>query len=202
MDWETVKTEYITTNTSYSKLAKKYETSKAVIAQKAGPEGWVKLRKQYKNAVLTKTLRKAANKESDRLSRIGTLANKALDVAMGAFEDEQQFNKYIVERREKYAVPELEGDEGDAAQFIIEKQWSEEQQFSKVDTRALKDLTAVIKDLASIIRNVYGIPTQAEAEAQRIAAERLALDKKKAEADSTDDGVEIVIAGEAEEWAR
>ena len=75
-------------------------------------------------------------------------------------------------------------------------------EFAKVDPKALKDLTGVLKDLTGLMRDFYNIPTPAQAEAQRIAAARLELDRKKAEADSTDDGVEVVIKGEAEEWAK
>ena len=104
---------------------------------------------------------------------------------MEAFEDEKQFNRYIIS----------EGIGGGATETT-------EREFAKVDTKALKDLTGVLKDLTGLMRDFYNIPTPAQAEAQRIAAARLELDRKKAEADSTDDGVEVVIKGEAEEWAK
>ena len=43
------------------------------------------------------------------------------------------------------------------------------------------------------MRDFYNIPTPAQAEAQRIAAERLALDKKRAEAgEATNTVLEII----------
>ena len=67
---------------------------------------------------------------------------------------------------------------------------------------ALKDLTGVLKDLTGLVRDLYGIPTQAQAEAQRIAAERLELDRKKAEDGSTDTHAELEIVGLPEEYKR
>ena len=40
-DWKKIKTEYITTETSYRKLAQKYGLDQATIARRAKKEGWV-----------------------------------------------------------------------------------------------------------------------------------------------------------------
>lgn len=185
-DWAKIKSEYITTNTSYRKLAEKYNIATSTMQNRAKRENWVELRKRHRRKIVERAVRKVEAKEADRLARIGVLANKALDVAMGAFEDEQQFNRYIIS-------------EGIECGGSV----TSERIFDKVDTKALRDLTAVIKDLASVIRNVYGIPTQAEVEAQRIAAERLEMDKRKAaEADShKQETVEVIFEGEdLEDW--
>lgn len=58
------------------------------------------------------------------------------------------------------------------------------------------------EDLTGLVRDLYGIPTQAQAEAQRIAAERLELDRKKAEEGSTDTHAELEIVGLPEEYRR
>lgn len=179
IDWAAIKTEYITTDTSYRRLSAKYGVSIAQICNVSKSEGWLEQRERHKNNVFTKACRKAEAKEVDRLARIGIAAGKALDVAVGAFEDEQQFNKYLVERREKYAG-DIEGPDGE---LLAERQWVEEQIYTKLDTKALKDLTAVLKDLTGIIRNVYGMPTQAEDAAQKLASERLDIEKQRLELD-------------------
>ena len=71
-----------------------------------------------------------------------------------------------------------------------------------MDTKALKDLTGVLKDLTGLVRDLYGIPTQAQAEAQRIAAERLELERKKAEAGSGGTQETLEIVGLPEEYKR
>ena len=146
------------------------------------------MREQYKNEVITKTLGKTSTKEAHRLHKLMNTTAKAIDTVVRAFADDNQFNRYIVEKKEKYASPKVLVDEnGEVIQAISEQQWAEEKVFNKVDTKALKDMTAVLKDLTALMRDFYNIPTPAQAEAQRLAAERLELDKRKYSMDEEDD---------------
>lgn len=47
MDWNSIKTEYITTKTSYRRLSEKYGLSAAAIAKRAGAENWGELRREW-----------------------------------------------------------------------------------------------------------------------------------------------------------
>ena len=201
-DWKAIKTEYITTDISQRQLADKYSVPLSSINRRSKKEGWVDDRQHHKHKVLTKTTEKIAIKEASRLSKLMETTGKAIDVAVKAFADGDQFNRYLVERREKYAAPDFqEDDEGNPIQAISEKSWTEEQRFSKIDTRALKDLTAVLKDLTGLMRDFYNIPTPAQAEAQRIAAERLAMEKRKVEAaDNETKEISVTFAAGPEEW--
>lgn len=176
VDWNPIKTEYITTKCSYRQLSEKYGVSIAQISRVCKKEQWKEQREQHAEKCFRKAEEKAANKEANRLARLITATTKAIDVAMEAFEDEQQFNRYIIS----------EGI-GDGATE------TEERIYSKVDTKALKDLTGVLKDLTGLMRDFYNIPTPAQAEAQRIAAERLALDKLKAATDDDDENETGVV---------
>ena len=69
-DWETIKTEYITTNTSQRKLADKYGINATTIAHRCKEEEWVKNRQLYKRKTLAKTIEKSANREANRLASI------------------------------------------------------------------------------------------------------------------------------------
>ena len=198
VNWEELKTEYITTDISQRKLAAKYGIGAVAISTRSKVEGWVEARKQYKAKTLAKTLEKSSTREANRLARLMDTTTKAIDVAVKAFEDESQFNRYLVDRREAYASPLIDED-GETA--ISERSWTEEKVFSKVDTKALKDLTSVLKDLTSLMRDFYNIPTPAQAEAQRIAAERLELDRLKATASKeTADDIEVIFNAGPEEW--
>lgn len=200
-DWLSIKTEYITTDTSYRKLAEKYGLSRVQVGNVGKQEGWVDLRRQYLEETLTKTLDKTADMDSSRLARLMETTSKAIDVVVGAFEDEQQFNRHFVERKEKYTAPTDVLDENGMVITVDERQWTEERIFAKVDTRALKDLTAVLKDLTGLMRDFYNIPTPAQAEAQRIAAARLAMDQKKADASETETSdLTVIFEAGPEEW--
>lgn len=55
-DWQAIKIEYITTKTSYRKLAEKYGINKDTIYQKAKSENWKELRRQHIENTQTKIL--------------------------------------------------------------------------------------------------------------------------------------------------
>lgn len=70
MDWETIKTEYITDSTmSYRKLAQKYKVGVQSITTRSKREGWIEQRERHKNRIVTKTLEKISERESSRISK-------------------------------------------------------------------------------------------------------------------------------------
>ena len=78
-DWQAIKTEYITTDTSYRKLAQKHGVGYSVIGEKARLEGWVEQREQYRNKTLTKTVNAISNKQVDRAAKLISVADLLLD---------------------------------------------------------------------------------------------------------------------------
>ena len=78
-DWQAIKTEYITTQTSYRKLAQKYGVSHVQIGNVGKEEKWVELRKQHFDNTFTKTVEKISQQEANRAARIHTVADKLLD---------------------------------------------------------------------------------------------------------------------------
>lgn len=202
VDWKAVRTEYVTTDISQRKLAEKHGIPYGTLKRRCADEKWVNARETYDRKVVAKTIEKTSDREANKLAKLIATTDKAIDVVAKAFEDENQFNRYLVETTEEYSVPEF-CEEADGDSHVISmRRWTEEQQFAKVDTKALKDLTTVLKDLTTLVRNLHGIPTQAEAESQRIAAERLKLEQHKADADNNGpDTIEVVFsAAGPEEW--
>ena len=76
VDWKKIKTEYITTNTSYRKLAKKYDIPFNTIQCRAKKEKWVELRNQYQDNIVAKSVKKAEESSIDYKSTIYDLAYK------------------------------------------------------------------------------------------------------------------------------
>ena len=77
-NWQKIKTEYITTDTSYRKLANKYGIDSAVIGRRAKNEEWVKLRQQYIDRTQTKTINAISNKQVDRAANLVSVADQLL----------------------------------------------------------------------------------------------------------------------------
>ena len=78
VDWKAIRTEYVTTDTSYRKLAIKYSVDRAVLGQRAKREGWVEEKAKYQAKTQTRVLSAIANKQVNRASRLQTVADKLL----------------------------------------------------------------------------------------------------------------------------
>lgn len=76
VDWKKVKTEYITTNISYRKLAKKHDIPFNTLQCRAKKEAWVELRKRHQDNVVAKSVEKAEENAVDYKSAIYDLAYK------------------------------------------------------------------------------------------------------------------------------
>lgn len=78
-DWQKIKTEYITTDTSYRKLAQKYGLDQATIAQRGKKEDWVGIRKQKASETQAKIIDAVEDRKVDRATRLQSVADKLLD---------------------------------------------------------------------------------------------------------------------------
>ncbi len=78
-DWQKIKTEYITTDTSYRKLAQKYGIHYKVISERGKDEEWVTLRSQHRDKTLTKTLERICKEKVDRAARLNSVAELLLE---------------------------------------------------------------------------------------------------------------------------
>lgn len=77
-DWQKIKTEYITTDTSYRKLAQKYGVHYNAVANRAKQEGWISQRNQYCDKTVTKTVDAISNKQVDRAANLISVADQLL----------------------------------------------------------------------------------------------------------------------------
>ena len=81
MDWNAIRQEYITDeSSSYRKLAKKYGVGVTAICKRAQSEKWAEQREQIKNKTITKTIEKISDKRAAQAQRyedmIGTMTEK------------------------------------------------------------------------------------------------------------------------------
>ena len=179
LDWDAIKIEYITTDTSLQKLADKYGCSKAQIGKVCAQGNWVEDRKQCVADVLTETVEQEVKRQSARLLKLMKATTKAIDVAMEALDDERQFHRYVV----------TEGI-GDGCSLTSEKE------FQKVDMKSLKELVGILKELTALARDFDNVPTPAQAEQQRLNQKRLEMEERKLSATvgADDDDEETGVA--------
>ena len=79
VDWVKIKTEYITTDTGYRKLADKYGVSFRTLSQKAKDEEWVQERRKHRENIVKKAVRKVEDHESTKMARFATVSDKLLN---------------------------------------------------------------------------------------------------------------------------
>ena len=88
-DWQAIKTEYITTDTSYRKLAQKYGVTYTNIGIRSRKEGWPELREQHNAKTITKTMNAIASQQASRAARLQTVADKLLTKVERRIEDDE-----------------------------------------------------------------------------------------------------------------
>lgn len=88
MDWQKIKTEYITTDTSYRKLAQKYGVDQATVARRAKKEGWREGKQQHDSDVQAKIMKSLEAQQVNRASRLRNVADKLLGKVEGLLDEE------------------------------------------------------------------------------------------------------------------
>ena len=153
IDYDKIKQEYISTETTLEELAKKYDVSKSTLYKKSSAGKWNSKRKEYGKKVENKFMEKASSKQSSddvkKLERLIRAADKMAEQIEKAMEDPEQFNRHLVNKK----VRKKDGSE---------KAWVEEEKFDKFDTRAMRELTSTMKELSGVIRSLNGIPEETE----------------------------------------
>ena len=79
MDWKAIKTEYITGNISYRKLAEKHGISFSTLRHRAIEEQWYKQKEQNCNRVVTRSIEKVVERESTNLAKTDEKYFRILD---------------------------------------------------------------------------------------------------------------------------
>lgn len=183
-NWDEIKSVYVTTDLSTAGVAQKYNIGTSLVQKRCAADGWVAARMAFRAEAAAKAVDKAVDVEADRLGKIINAANSMAAVIENVYKDPDQFHRHLV----------------------VNADMTEEKIYDKVDTKAIRDMTVAIKDMTLVLRNLHNLPTQAEAEAQRIAAERLKLEQRKADAaeaaNQVDKSIVVKLEGDLEAFAK
>lgn len=173
-DWQAIKTEYITTDTSYRKLAQKYGVSTTQICNVGRDERWVELREQHLNKTVAKTLEKISDKQSDKLSRIDDLADKLLMKLEQAI---TELDRHIIVHKDK-----VETESGEKT-----TEYREAVAGGVVDRQGLKQIASALKDIKEVKM------LRSELDWQEQEARIAALRQKAAGGDGDDDDTGVIF---------
>lgn len=170
IDWEAIKTEYLTTDTSYRKLANKYKVNATTICKRAKSENWITQKANKSKQKQTELTEMASEQITDDFEKLISLNERLIGLA------EQKVKGYEM-------LAKIDNDKKEA-NFVL------------VDVKSLKGLVDMVSGLTANIRNLKGLPTYNEREAQQIARKRLEIEEKKAEIDTGDKEIKIVFEGD------
>lgn len=185
-DWQAIKTEYITTDTSYRKLAEKYGVSYVQIGNVGKEENWVELRKQHLDKVLTKTLAADTKKKVDRAKRLRDAADRLLDKVERAIDE---LDLQMVTHKDKTKTIEYNNPQraDKPTKEVIHEEEKVLSYSSIVDRKGLQQIAAALKD----IKEVHGI--QSELDKQEQKARIANLQRQAPAGDDEDEGTGVII---------
>ena len=122
--WGRIREEYIQSDLSLKKLSEKYGVSKRQLVRRSAREGWP--------ALWERSRASGGAPAGNTARRLEETVEKMLKLLQQDFEDQQQFHRYLVKTK---GAEELE-----------------ERIFRKLDTKALKEVTAALKDLKAMVQ--------------------------------------------------
>ena len=148
-DWNKIKTEYITTDTSYRKLSQKYGVGYQAICHRSQAEGWIAEREQHRNKTISKTLDKISEKQADKMSRIDDLADQLLDKLEQAI---TELDLQLYKHTEKTKVIEYNNDR--RPDKPTKETTHEDEKLlevkSIVDRQGLKQIASALRDIKEV----------------------------------------------------
>lgn len=90
IDWQSIKTEYITTDTSYRKLAEKYGVSYNAIGNRSRQENWQDLRDQHLSKTMTKTMNAIGSKQAEQTAKLFGVSDLLLNKVKLLLEENEE----------------------------------------------------------------------------------------------------------------
>lgn len=183
IDWETIQSEYVTTNVSQKELAEKHGVSVGTLRYRCAVERWGDQRRQHRDRIMEKTSERLSDAAAERMVQLMGGTDKMLTATLEALDDPDQFYRYLVKEKA----------DGET--------YTKEEVFKKADTKAMKDMTVMLEKLTGLTRDLYGLPTREQELRRELAEEKLDLEKKKLESGyGEQQRIEVVFEAGEEEW--
>ena len=187
-DWQAIKTEYITTDTSYRKLAQKHGVSYQAICHRSKEEGWIADREQHTNKTVSKAIDKISSKKVDKMARIDKLTDKLLDKLEQAIEElDLQLAKHTDKTKIIEYDNELRPDK--PTREVVHEEEKLLEVKSIIDRQGLKQIASALKD----IKEVKMLRSELDRREQEARIEKL---RKEAADDSNNKEPIKVILGD------
>jgi hypothetical protein len=192
VDWNKIRTEYISTETSYRKLAEKYDVPVSTIFKRAKKENWVDLKKQNVDNLVAKTLETCGEMQVERLKRIQTATDDLLSKIEQAI---KELNIVLNTKTKKTKVIEYNNFErpDKPTKEIIDEEIEVVETSSIVDRTGLKAIASALKD----IKEIQMLKSDADMREQEA---RIAKLRKETEEEKKDTSINITFGDEVRKY--
>ena len=192
-DWNAIRSEYITTPTSYQKLADKYGLQKATIAHRAAKEKWVEQKQRHDTETASKILAASSKKKVNRAKRVRDAADRLLEKVEQAI---SELDRQMVTHKDK--VKTIKYDNPKRPDKPTEETVHETEQVlsvsSIIDRKGLQQIAVALKE----IRQIHGIQSELDKQEQLARIKNLEGKAEKSDGDSS--VIEVVFDAGPEEW--
>ena len=194
-DWKKIKAEYISTDTSYRKLAEKYAVPFKTLAQRAKKENWVELRNRNTDRVITKMIASEAQKQIKRYERILSVTDRLLDKIEQSIEE---LDMHMATKTHKTKVIEYDNlDRPDkATKEIIDEVEEIVEYQSIVDKLGLKQVASALRD----IKEIQSLKSELDIREQEARIAKLQKESEEEKEETNE--VVIRIEGYDESWSQ
>lgn len=164
IQWGRIRHAYECGTLSYKDLAKKYHISLSRLTEVAKNEDWVGLRKRHRHEVGALAASRLRAREAEKLANIKTAADELGEQLAEVLKNKDQLFMHAAVCRS------VTGEE-----YIVSEK------LDAINPQTLRAFTAATNDLTKAIRNLYDLQTAQEEQAQKLAADRLAIEQARLE---------------------
>ena len=176
--YEKAKKRYILSDLTVEQVAEELGLSVNTLRKKASSGKWKAERTKQGKKRTKKAIYKAIERSSTKAAAALNagmeeeleLAKQIMKWIKKALSDDKQFNRHLVTIKEKENTAGIGGSE---------RQWVEEQEFNKIDTKGIGELAKALETVEGIHRRTSRQLTKLEEERLKIERERLAIERER-----------------------
>ena len=173
-----LKAAYRENKESLRSLAKRFDIPESTLRARAAREHWQRRASEHKP-------------QTEPLAAARSCVDRLLAAVQEALEQETALQST---RQVKCKSKAADGADG------IDRNWTEEEPTGDLDIGKVKEFAAVLDGLISLKRDLYDLPTGAEAERRQLAREKLEMARQKLEPTEAAP-LRVLFSGETEDWS-
>ncbi|MCR5702998.1 MAG: hypothetical protein K6G85_00130 [Eubacterium sp.] len=162
INWDELEIEYITTKTTYRKLAEQHGVARSTLERQAKERQWTIKRRQYWDNIKANALARAGAREEDKLVALQEIADKMVNQLGKIMKDSKQFRRHVAEGYDETGNVNI-------VEAVVDK----------YDMKAIKNFTGAMREMTGVIRDLYELYPEPVKQQMKINRDKIKLEKEK-----------------------